>query len=337
VPADWQPLATIATFKTVAELKQKVQIALDENRILVLACQVLLGLEFRSAFEKGFNKLAPLSQQLKLASLTALVLAFGLLLTPATYHRIVERGEDTPTFHKVISDWMWPALMPFLFGLSVNLFVAGEKLLGTTGGVVLAMASAGIGLILLYLLEAVQRRRRAGRIRALESMEKDKDRKRTDLQQKITHVLTEARLVLPGAQALLGFQLVTFLVDAFDDFPASSKMLHLASTCCVALAVVLLLTPATYHRVVERGETTSHIHRFASAMILAATIPLALGICGDLFVVARKVLHSDSIAALTSGVMLAVIFGMWFGVAAVAKLKRRRQRVRHRGEQSVSA
>jgi hypothetical protein len=89
--------------------------------------------------------------------------------------------------------------------------------------------------------------------------------------------------------------------------------------------------------VVERGETTSHLHRFASAMILAATIPLALGICGDLFVVCRKVLHSDAIAALISGFMLAVIFAMWFGVAAVAKLERRRHSVRHRGEQRASA
>lgn len=65
-----------------------------------------------------------------------------------------------------------------------------------------------------------------------------------------------------------------------ESLPESSKLLHLASTCCVALAVILLLTPAAYHRIVERGETTEHMHQFASAMVLAATIPLALGICG---------------------------------------------------------
>jgi len=58
------------------------------------------------------------------------------------------------------------------------------------------------------------------------------------------------------------------------------------------LAVILLLAPAAYHRIVERGETTEHRHQFASGMILAATIPLALGICGDFFVVLRKVLRS---------------------------------------------
>jgi hypothetical protein len=49
------------------------------------------------------------------------------------------------------------------------------------------------------------------------------------------------------------------------------------------------------------------------------------------------VLHSDAIAALTSGFMLALIFAMWFGVAGVAKLKRRRHSVRQRGEQRASA
>jgi hypothetical protein len=317
----------------VAELREKVQLALDENRILVLGCQVLLGFEFRSAFENGFEKLPRFSQNLKVANLTALVLAFGLLLAPSTYHRIVERGEDTPRFLRVVSAWMWPALLPFVFGLSTDLFVAGQEVLGRAGGTILGLCSFGLGFAFLYVLEAVQRVRRADRIRALETMDENGEREQTRLQEKITHVLAEARLVLPGAQALLGFQLATFLQESFESLPGSSKLLHLASTCCVALAVILLLAPAAYHRIVERGETTEHMHQFASAMILAATIPLALGICGDFFVILRKVLRSDQIAVLSSGAMLIVIFAMWFGVSWVAKLRQRRSPMhRHRKE-----
>jgi len=46
----------------------------------------------------------------------------------------------------------------------------------------------------------------------------------TSLEQRITQMLTEARVVLPGVQALLGFQLVSVLTQAFEKLPASSKL-----------------------------------------------------------------------------------------------------------------
>ena len=45
----------------------------------------------------------------------------------------------------------------------------------------------------------------------------------TQLKDKIREVLTEARVVLPGAQALLGFQFIAILMESFDRQP---KWLH---------------------------------------------------------------------------------------------------------------
>ena len=39
---------------------------------------------------------------------------------------------------------------------------------------------------------------------------------KTPLKDRVEQVLTEARVVLPGVQALLGFQLATMLMDGFD-------------------------------------------------------------------------------------------------------------------------
>jgi len=47
----------------MAKLKDKIQNALDEGRMLVLGSQVLLGFQFRSAFEPGFEKLPASSQR----------------------------------------------------------------------------------------------------------------------------------------------------------------------------------------------------------------------------------------------------------------------------------
>jgi cytochrome bd-type quinol oxidase subunit 2 len=135
-------------------------------------------------------------------------------------------------------------------------------------------------------------------------------------------VLTEARVVLPGAQTLLGFQFIVFLMESFDKLPGSSKYLHFAALALVVLSIVLLMTPAAYHRIAERGEETEHFHRFASRILLAAMAPLALGLSLDFFIVARKVTESAALAAGLALALLVLFYGLWFGFTAY----RRRQR-----------
>lgn len=148
----------------------------------------------------------------------------------------------------------------------------------------------------------------------------------TELKDKIKHVLTEARVVLPGAQALLGFQFITTLSEAFEKMPNFLKYIHLASLGLVAVAIVFLMTPAAYHRLVEEGELTEHFHKFAGAMLIAAMIPLALGMCGDFYVVLRKVTNSGIPSIVAAGLMLLFFYGMWFGLTLYLRGKGGRTR-----------
>jgi hypothetical protein len=90
----------------------------------------------------------------------------------------------------------------------------------------------------------------------------------------------------------------------------------------VALSVVLLMTPAAYHRIVERGEETNHFHRFASRVLLAAMVPLALGLSGDFFIVTRKVTESTALAAGLALALLALFYGLWFGFTSYRRGQR---------------
>src|SRR6266536_6007138 len=54
-----------------------------------------------------------------------------------------------------------------------------------------------------------------------------------------------SRVVLPGAQALLGFQLAVTLTRAFEALPYSSKLVHAAALMLVALAKSLDALPAS--------------------------------------------------------------------------------------------
>ena len=143
-------------------------------------------------------------------------------------------------------------------------------------------------------------------------------------------VLTEIRMVLPGVQALLGFGFAATLMDAFPRLPAASQALHLAGVACVALATILLMTPAARHRLVEGGEDTEAFHRFASRLLLAAMVPLALGIAAEFAVVVRRI--TESVALAATGAVLAglLFFGFWFGVGAWARVRAAAGRGRRR-------
>jgi hypothetical protein len=302
----------------MAKLKDKIQNALNECRMLVLGAQVLLGFQFRSAFEPGFNKLSPSAQYLKLSGLALMLIVIGLLLAPGAHHRIADDGEDTQRQHRfttLIMDW---ALLPFACAIGIDLYVAFSQTFGQTEGRVAGVAGILFALFFWYGLEFM---RKAGhRHTKMEKQEMGQQEKSgsesggSQVKDKIKHVLTEARVVLPGAQALLGFQLITMFTEAFEKLPASSKYVHLASLSLVAVSIVLLMTPAAYHRIVEEGEETEHFHRFASRVLIASMIPLALGICGDYFVVMRKVIVSSTYSIISASLMLIFFYSLWFGL-----------------------
>src|SRR5262249_16601386 len=124
----------------------------------------------------------------------------------------------------------------------------------------------------------------------------------TKLAKKIDHALIEGRVVLPGSQALLGFQLATILTDSFTSLPVSCEIVHFTAMSCVAISVVLLMFPAAYHRIAERGELSEELYVKAGRAIVGALAFLALGMTGDLYVVTLR-LTGNFTASTVTGVL----------------------------------
>jgi hypothetical protein len=124
--------------------------------------------------------------------------------------------------------------------------------------------------------------------------------------------MTETRVIIPGAQALLGFAGITTLMDSFDSLPQTAKTVHLVGLLAVALSVVLLMTPVAYHRLTGHGEDTEEFYQVASRLVIAAMFPLAVSLAAELFVVVFKVTGSVSLAILTSGFALLVFVAAWY-------------------------
>lgn len=292
-------------------LRSKVKNALDEARILVLGTQVLLGFQYRAFFERAFDRLPRRNQDLKLVGLVLLLGVMGLLLLPAARHRLVERGEDTPGLHRFTMNVMGVALVPFAAALGLDLFDAGWTR-GPRVAVALGLATFAVAIAFWFGIALVFGHRPPGA----------DEGGGMKLEDKIVQVLTETRVVLPGAQALLGFQLAMTLMEGYERLPDSSKDLHLAATCAIALTVVFLMAPPAFHRIVEGGEDTERFHRFAGWMVLAAMVTLPLGFAGELWIVVRK--QTGSLAAAHAAAALALLFfyGLWFFAMLVLRARR---------------
>jgi hypothetical protein len=290
----------------MAALNDKVQDALGELRMLVLGLQVLIGFGYRAVLEPGFDRLPRWLQLTKLASLSLLLAALALVITPAANHRICERGEDTPAFHRLTTLFATLVLLPFAAALALELMIPTSRAIGGPATLIVPLSIASAAFMMWYGIELVAGRRSPAPVEDTDKPAETKD--------KIRHVLTEARVVLPGAQALLGFQLASTLSERFDHLPRELKLIHLASLSAVALATILLITPAAWHSVVERGELTEGFHRFASRVLLVALIPLAIGLEGDFYVVAATITGSPSFSGWLVGAYALLFFALWFGV-----------------------
>jgi TRAP-type C4-dicarboxylate transport system permease small subunit len=303
-------------------LKDKIQYALDESRMLVLGAEILIGFEFAAVFQDQFRELSQRSRALDVIALALMLLTLVLLISPAAYHQIAERGSDTLQLHHFASSAMEAALLPFAIGLGANVYIPADRIGGAVAGAVfgsamtLASCAFWYGPILLRSKRPAETAAGQGigqrkQIPAKTPQAPAPDA--TSLHDRIRQVLTEARVIIPGNQALLGFQFAVILQRGFTDLQPWLKWVHLVSLSLIAWSTVLLLTPAAYHRIVERGEETYRFYRVANAMVLSSLPPLALGVCGDFFVVIFKVSGNAGISLFASLLMLVIFAGLWFG------------------------
>ena len=127
-----------------------------------------------------------------------------------------------------------------------------------------------------------------------------------------SHVLEECRMVLPGVQALFGFQLIAVFNQGFGEkLSQHAQYMHLAAIVLTALSMALVMTPAALHRQAEPCEVSERFVWMASKMVLAGMFPLALAVGIDAYVVASVVLEKDSVAALIGAALMALFAGLW--------------------------
>src|SRR3954468_20609407 len=130
-----------------------------------------------------------------------------------------------------------------------------------------------------------------------------------------SHLIEECRMVIPGIQALFGFQLIAIFNQGFDDKLAEPvQVVHLVALILTALSMALVMTPAAIHRIAEPVSVSERFLWMASNLLLAGMVSLALGVALDVFVVTTA-LSSSRTTGLAAGISaLFVFFILWLVV-----------------------
>jgi hypothetical protein len=114
------------------------------------------------------------------------------------------------------------------------------------------------------------------------------------LKDEVNHIEQEGRLVVPGIQALFGFQLIAVFSDRFTELSNEEQLLHWFGVLMTALSILLALSPAAFHRQAEPGSISGRFVRLASRWLALSLVPLMIGICVDFFWYLRHVRRRES-------------------------------------------
>jgi Family of unknown function (DUF6328) len=145
---------------------------------------------------------------------------------------------------------------------------------------------------------------------------------RLSLSKSVEYLLEECRMVLPGIQALFGFQLMVVFSEGFSDkLTQTQQYLHLVAIGLVVIAVTLIMTPAAYHRQQGGQEVTERFVSISTRLLLWSMPPLALALCLDFHLIVAAVTGSAWVP-FAGIICFAFIMLFWFILPRADVLKR---------------
>ncbi|WP_229425436.1 DUF6328 family protein [Massilia sp. Se16.2.3] len=125
------------------------------------------------------------------------------------------------------------------------------------------------------------------------------------------HIIEEARVILPGVQALFGFQTIAVFSERFAELANYAKACHVLGLATVVTAIAMVMTPAVYYRTCH-GQANRRMARLSAWLIRGALLPLAGGLALDMFTVVHAVTEWLPLSLLSGAGTFALLIALWF-------------------------
>lgn len=142
------------------------------------------------------------------------------------------------------------------------------------------------------------------------------------LKEQLENTLAGATLILPGIQALFGFQFIAIFQPTYQkDLTAAERTMHFVAIVLSSVAIVLTVAPAALHRRAEPERASERLIRTAGRLLSWGLWALAFDACLDFRVLASLVYKDQPGLAWAIALgILALYVGLWKGLPAVFKL-----------------
>ena len=140
----------------------------------------------------------------------------------------------------------------------------------------------------------------------------------TKLKDKIKNALDESRMLILGAQILLGFQYRAVLEKQFEFLPSSSQYLQLVALVILLGAIALIMAPGAYHRIVYKGEDCQDLHEFTTMVMDIALLPFIAALGIDLYVMLGRFTGGWPAIVLAASVTVLALL-LWYGLELLGR------------------
>lgn len=124
-------------------------------------------------------------------------------------------------------------------------------------------------------------------------------------------MLSEMRILLPGAQMLSAFLIILPFNAGFAHIDHTEKLLFLATFFLSLTSLVLLSAPAIQHRLMRPLRDRARFKRVATKQIVAGSFSLAIALVLGTDLVISEV-FGGRIGLILAGTMAALIAGVWW-------------------------
>jgi hypothetical protein len=289
-------------------LKARLTVALNETRMLMMGAQILFGFQFQGVFQPLTERASGTAHALQALGLVLMASCLTLLIAVPSYHRLGERGEATGRMVGLVTALTGWALLPLGLALGADIAIVLERPLGLGLAAGIATVMVILAFIAWHAGGFALRQVRNKEVRPVKPSAIEK----TDLATRINQMLTEARVILPGAQAMLGFQFIVMLTPAFDRLDDATKLVHIAALILGLSTVILLMAPAAIHRIAFAGDSVEQMLRIGSMLISLALLPLSVAMSADIYVAVGHVTESPALGAAAGIVVLIAQLLVWY-------------------------
>lgn len=119
-------------------------------------------------------------------------------------------------------------------------------------------------------------------------------------------------MVLPGIQALFGFQLIAVFNDGFaQKLSTVQQQIHFVSIVLTVIAIALVMTPAALHRQIDPLAVTRRFIRSSTILLILSMFPLAISICLEIYLIAQIITRLYWLSLLTAAGLFLLFLSLW--------------------------